>query len=67
MTDLALVGSPELLSPAQLSAWHEAIASVDEVADATDSASPSKAPLDALARLVRLHPAVVVEELGGAA
>jgi hypothetical protein len=63
MTDLALVGSPELLSPAQRSTWHEAIASVDEVAHATDSASSSKEPLDALAQLVRLHPAAVVEEM----
>jgi hypothetical protein len=64
MTAMGPITTDAVLDDVQRDRWLDAVATVDEVADATDSISPSKAPLTALQRLVRLHPRTVVEELG---
>jgi hypothetical protein len=64
MTAMAPIVSEAGLDDAQRDRWLDAVATVDEIAGATDSSSASKAPLTALQRLVRLHPVTVVDELG---
>lgn len=56
-------GDPGQLDQEQWDLWLEAVSSVDEVANSTDSASSSKAPLTALQQLVRTHPVAVVGEI----